>query len=151
MKKNAFCTLSRDSGFTLPEIIAAIVLIGILGAMAAQFMASALEDSTLPIDRVQAAAGRVSIMEKIISDYVIAVNSGTPSTALTTIETNVLNGNYNSGATTVATSYIDFNGAGQETTGGSNYLKVTVTTGNASIVTIFSKSRTLATDPKVNF
>jgi prepilin-type N-terminal cleavage/methylation domain-containing protein len=151
--KNGDCRdTSESSGFTLVEIIVTIVLIGILGAMSAQFLASALEGSTQPIDRVQAEAGRVSIMEKIISDYVIAVNTSSPPTgALSAVKDAVDNGDYNSGATTVTTAYIDFDSGGQEVAGGSDYLKVSVTTGAAGIVAILSKSRAIASDPMVNF
>lgn len=158
MIKNDLCSMSKDGGFTLPEIITAIVLIGILGAVAVQFMASALEDSTLPIDRVQADANRVSIMEKIISDYVSEVNKSTPADALATINTKVVNGYYNSGNATVLAAWIEFVSPGpgleiesEVTPGPSDYLRVSVKTGNAGYVAFLSKSRADATDPKVAF
>lgn len=158
MSKNCFHDISKDGGFTLPEIITAIVLIGIMGALAVQFMASALEDSSLPIDRVQGDADRVSTMEKIISDYVIEVNKDAPENALTTIKTKVENGDYNSGDTTVACDWIEFVSSGPDleiennvTPGPSDCLKVSVKSGNAGYEAFLSKSRTDATDPKVAF
>lgn len=165
MKISDSCETSAVSGFTLVEIIVTIVLIGILGAMSAQFLASALEGSTQPIDRVQAEAGRVSIMEKIISDYVIAVNGNSPAAALTTMATNVANGDYNTGGTSVTTAWIAFVDSGNDdvdtgkdiyietviTPGPTDNLKVSVATGNAFIVTILSATRTSSGDPKVDF
>lgn len=153
MIRKDFCDISKNSGFTLPEIITAIVLIGILGALAVQFMASALEDSSLPIDRVQGDADRVSIMEKIISDYVIEVNKDNPGDTLTTIKTKVENGDYDSGDTTVTWAWIKFD-SGQEIDMSpveTDYLKISVKTGNAGYEAFLSKSRTDATDPKVAF
>ena len=151
MSGEASNTPGSDHGFTLLEIITAIVLFGILAAMTVQFMASALEDATLPISRVQAEAGRVAIMEKITSDYVIEVNKTTPSDALTTMKSKADNGEYNAGGTTVTMTWIDFDGSGQEISGGTDYLKVSVKTGNAEILGVLSKSRSNATDPKVRF
>jgi prepilin-type N-terminal cleavage/methylation domain-containing protein len=143
-----------QAGFTLLEIIVTIMLMGVLGTLAVQFMATALEDSARPIDHVQAESGRVSIMEKIISDYVFAVNGGSPTTALTTVKTNVDGGIYNAGTTTVTAAWIAFDSAGQETAvspGPGDNLKVSVTTDAAALVAILSNSRTDTTDPKVAF
>lgn len=143
----------RENGFTMLETIIAIVLLGILGAMTLQFMASALTDATLPITYVQAETGRISIMEKVISDYVIEVNKTTYATALTTMWTKADNGDYDDGDTAVTMSWIGFDGSGTEVGAGagSDYLKVVVTTGGVTIVSVLGKSRTTATDPKVAF
>jgi prepilin-type N-terminal cleavage/methylation domain-containing protein len=151
MKMNTKPTACRDRGFTLPEIIVAITVVGILGAMTVQFMASALEDSTLPIQIVQDDARRISVMENIISDYVAEINKSAPANALTTMKAKADNGDYNAAGTTVTMSWIDFDGSGQEISGGSDYLKVAVNTNNAGMIAILSKTRTDAADPKASF
>ncbi len=148
-----FERIQNNSGFTLPEIIIAITVIGILGAMSVQFMASALQGSTKPIDIVKNDALRVSIMERIISDYVLEINRDSYPTALSTMESAINGGDYNEEGTSASAVWIEFDGSGLETVAGSptDYLKAIVSTDSVELSAILAVTRNSTEDTKVTF
>ena len=143
-----------SKGFTLVEIIVTLVAAGILGAIFVQFMGTALDASWNSVEIVRDEAGSEAVLERIMADYVVAINSD-PDNALGTLVTKKGNGDY---GTNVTMQYIDFDIAGSEfDTGGvpSNNLKVVIQptgqvapaiTGRFSMTAILTKSRT-ANDP----
>ena len=149
MTRAAPSTPRGEGGFTLVEVIVAIIIAAVLGTLMVQFMGSTLTRANVPVQNVQEEMDRVSVMEKIMSDYVVQMNTD-PAGALTTMKAAADGGGYDTAASTVTMTYIAFDGTGGETGPTLNdTLKVTVATDNATLVTILTNSRTAATDPKI--
>ncbi len=109
-------------GFTLVEVIATLVVVGILAGFFIHFMGTALEKSWKSAELVAGEGQAEGKLEEILADYVTRINDN-PDTALAAIKAT----NYGSDVTMV---YIEFDGTGNETTpasGVSDTLKVTVT------------------------
>ena len=144
---------SSENGFTLIEVIATIIVMGILAAFFMHFMGTALNDSYRSLELVADEAKAEGLMEKIIADYVRLINSNNFAAALQTI----VNGktsyeNYPDYGLPVTMQYIifDTNGDEQPDTAGENRnLKVTVEPPGFNLTTILSQSRTDTNQPPV--
>ncbi len=71
-----------ENGFTLIEVIATVVVMGILAAFFINFMGTALTDSWRSVELVADEARAEGLMERIIADYVEKINDNNPATAL---------------------------------------------------------------------
>ena len=146
--KRAKAKHNSENGFTLIEVIATIIVMGILAAFFIHFMGTALTDSWQSLELVADEARAEGLMEKIIADYVEEINDTTPDNALTTIKG--LESTYESDVDygmPVTMAYILFNDvSGDEevvTVGGvSRNLKVTVESPGYHLTTILTESRT---------
>ena len=150
--KRAQSTHNSENGFTLIEIIATVIVMGILAAFLMNFMGTALTDSWRSLELVADEARAEGLMERIIADYVDKINEN-PSTALSDIEGE--ESNYESDGVygmPVTMQYIvfDANGAEQADTAGVNRnLKITIESSGYYLTTVLAKSRTDANDPPV--
>ena len=138
---------TRQSGFTLVEIIITLIAAGILGTIFINLMSTALNDSWNSVEIVRNDARVIRKMEQIIADYVEEINSN-PSTALATIYNDINADNYNEPPSapytiTVTSQYIIFV-AGAELPGNPSTdttIKVTVQAGDSRLTTILTQSR----------
>ena len=65
---------THENGFTLIEVIATVIAMGILAAFFMHFMGTALEDSWQSVEVVADEAKAEGLMEKIIAEYVDKMN-----------------------------------------------------------------------------
>jgi len=143
-----------ENGFTLIEVIATILVIGILAAFFIHFMGTALNDSWRSVEQVADEARAEGLMEKIIADYVERINDNNPDAALAAIKS--LESSYESDVDygmPVTMKYIVFT-AGNEVVvdpTASNNLKIVVEAPGRNLTTILTKSRTDLNDPPVNY
>ena len=146
---------NSESGFTLIEVIATIIVMGILAAFFIHFMGTALNDSWRSLELVGGEAKAEGLMEKIIADYVEKINDNNPDTALADIAG--LESFYESVVDyglPVTMEYIRFNTSGVEepdNTGENRNLKVTVESPGYNLTTILTESLTDSNDPPVNY
>ena len=144
---------SSENGFTLIEVIATIIVMGILAAFFIHFMGTALNDSWRSVEQVADEARAEGLMERIIGDYVEEINDD-PDNALATILSRE-SSHYESDpdyGLPVSMQYIifDTNGDEQADTAGENRnLKVTVEPPGFNLTTILTKSRTDSNQPPV--
>ena len=144
---------SSENGFTLIEVIATIIVMGILAAFFIHFMGTALNDSWQSVEQVENEAIAEGLMERIIGDYVEEINDD-PDNALATILSRE-SSHYESDpdyGLPVSMQYIifDTNGDEQPDTAGENRnLKVTVEPPGFNLTTILTQSRTATSDPPV--
>ena len=140
---------NAESGFTLIEVIATIIVMGILAAFFIHFMGTALNDSWKAVEVVEGEAKAEGLMEKIIAEYVDLIND-IPDTALGIIVSR--EASYESDpdyGLPVTMQYIVFDASGDEqadTVGENRNLKVTVEPPGYHLTTILTESR-----PPVNF
>jgi len=80
--------ISSNKGFTLVEIIATIIVMGILAAFFIHFMGTALHDSWKSVELVAVEAEAEGIMEQIIADYVMEMNKNSDD-ALSILKTKI--------------------------------------------------------------
>ena len=143
--KSRKAIIFSHKGFTLIEIIATIMMAGILSAIFIQFMGTALMRSGDSVNIVRDEASIEGLMEEIISDYLKEINNNSPENALSTIKAK----NYGSDVTM---EYIQFDGSGNEQpSGSSNYLKVIIHATGHKLTTILTKSRDKTDDPIVRY
>jgi prepilin-type N-terminal cleavage/methylation domain-containing protein len=144
-----------ENGFTLIEVIATVLVIGILAAFFIHFMGTALTDSWRSVEQVADEARAEGLMEKIIADYVERINDNNPDAALAAIKS--LESSYESDVDygmPVTMQYIVFDTSGDEqadTVGENRNLKVTVEPPGYNLTTILAKSRKNSSDPPVNW
>ena len=138
-------------GFTLVEIIIALIVAGILAIFYFHFMGTAMDFSWKSVELVAGEAQAEGLMEKIISDYAIRINQN-PDTALAQIV--ALETAYENDAdfgTPVTMEYITYDGAGNQSPvpspGTSNNLKVIVEAPGSNFTTILTKSRNDNSNP----
>ena len=143
-----------ENGFTLIEVIATVVVMGILAAFFINFMGTALTDSWRSVELVADEARAEGLMEMIIADYVDEINDN-PNTALGDIQDS--ESDYESDVdyglpVTMQFIVFDANGNEQADTAGENRnLKVTVESPGYHLTTILTESRTDdVKDPPVN-
>ncbi|NJB68565.1 prepilin-type N-terminal cleavage/methylation domain-containing protein [Desulfobaculum xiamenense] len=132
---------SRQHGFTLIEIIVTIVLLAFVATIVANYMMSAVAHSSLPVVRVLDRGSAQGVVEAASADYrqLLADNPSASQTALSTLKSRLEGGHY--GTYTVETKYISFDGSGMEQTApsGDNILKVRITVGDQTVVTLFAR------------
>jgi len=137
------CTLCHERGFTLIEVIIAIVVASIIGAIFVQFMGTSLFESMRPLIGVQERLTIDQVIENMTVDYRKLLSES--ETPLQTFKGHVESGN-NSGSdpyfgpyTLEYNDYITFDGNGNESTGGDRILKVTVSSHEQRLTTLFTK------------
>jgi len=141
---------NADGGFTLIEVIATVLVIGILAAFFIHFMGTALNDSWKAVAVVEGEAKAEGLMERIIADYVERINNN-PDTALALIVSR--ESDYENDpdfGLPVTMQYIEFDDSGDEqadTVGENRNLKVTVEPPGFNLTTILTQSRTDSNDP----
>jgi len=144
---------NAESGFTLIEVIATVIVMGILAAFFIHFMGSALDDSYRSVELVADEARAEGLMERIIAEYVELIDGNNFAAALPTIVNRKTS--YESDldyGMPVTMEYIvfDANGAEQPDTAGDNRnLKVTVESPGHNLTTVLTQSRTRSNDPPV--
>ena len=136
---------NAENGFTLIEVIATVLVIGILAAFFIHFMGTALNDSWRSVEQVADEAKAEGLMERIIADYVERINAN-PDNALATIlnrESSYENDpDY---GLPVSMQYIVFDTNGDEqvdTAGENRNWKVTVEPPGFNLTTVLTKGRT---------
>jgi prepilin-type N-terminal cleavage/methylation domain-containing protein len=143
---------NSENGFTLIEVIATVLVIGILAAFFIHFMGTALNDSWRSVETVADEARAEGLMEKIIADYVEQMNAD-HANALATIKG--LESSYESDpdyGLPVSMQYIVFDASGDEqadTAGENRNLKVKVEPPGYNLTTVLTQSRTAPSDPPV--
>ena len=146
--KRAQSTHKFENGFTLIEVIATVIVIGILAAFFINFMGTALTDSWQSVELVADEARAEGLMDRIIADYVRFINGNNPAAALPTIlSRESLYESDSDYGLPVAMQYIVFNASGDEQVGGTRNLKVTVESPGYSLTTILTESRTDTNQP----
>ncbi|CAB5138256.1 hypothetical protein D3OALGA1CA_3688 [Olavius algarvensis associated proteobacterium Delta 3] len=136
------------AGFSLLELIVTIVVAAILGSLMVQFSGTALIGIADSVSLVRDEAAANNVLERIVSDYVQAVNTA-PDTALATIVTNIDSNAYGTDIT-ITRNYTDFTAGGAEVSpapADSETLKVTVQGGGYRSTVLLSESRVRADDP----
>ena len=134
-----------ESGLTLLEIIITFIIAALLGSMLVEYMGSSLTRGGESVVMVQDEFLLNGVVEKITADYENDYLEG----ALTfdTFKSNVENGNVVTntpyyGDYAVQTEYIVFSGGSEATddgSGGYRILKIKLSSGNQSLVTLFRK------------
>jgi prepilin-type N-terminal cleavage/methylation domain-containing protein len=146
--------ISSNKGFTLIEIIATIIIMGILSAFFIHFMGTALDNSWKSVELVAGEAEAEGKLEEIIAYFTSKINDDSVLNnpllnALTIVDSEF------SGDATITMEYIVFNaGSGAEeadVSGANRILKVTVEAPGNNLTTILTQSRTDSTDPKVGY
>jgi prepilin-type N-terminal cleavage/methylation domain-containing protein len=146
--------ISSNKGFTLIEIIATIIIMGILSAFFIHFMGTALDNSWKSVELVAGEAEAEGKLEEIIAYFTSKINDDSVLNnpllnALTIVDSEF------SGDAAITMEYILFNaGSGAEeadVSGANRTLKVTVEAPGNNLTTILTQSRTDSTDPKVGY
>jgi prepilin-type N-terminal cleavage/methylation domain-containing protein len=143
-----------QAGFTLIEVIVSLVVGAIMGVILLSYMGTQLIHSGDPINIARAEGAAEMWMERIISDYVLEMNTPVSySTALATIfARDYTIGPYNMPASvTLTRTCVTYDGAGDEVTvtcgGTSTNLKVTVQAGGYGLTSILTAERVTSGDP----
>jgi prepilin-type N-terminal cleavage/methylation domain-containing protein len=145
--------ISSNKGFTLIEIIATIIIMGILSAFFIHFMGTALDNSWKSVELVAGEAEAEGKLEEIIAYFTskINVNDDTQiDNALSIVKSHV----ESEFSEDVTMEYIVFNSSGAEEADGSGEnrnLKVTIEAPGNNLTAILTKSRTDSSDPKVGY
>ena len=137
-------TLTDINGFTLVEMIIAIIAAGIMGAFFIQFLGTALDSSHRTVDMVRDEADAEATLERIIAVYVEEMNHR-PDTALATL----VGTDYGSNVSMQYVRYNIINVSGTETgqmevmpTGQvSDILRVTIDAAGNDLITLLTNSR----------
>jgi prepilin-type N-terminal cleavage/methylation domain-containing protein len=152
--KRAKAKHNSENGFTLIEVIATIIIMGILAAFFIHFMGTALNDSWRSLELVEGEAKAEGLLEKIIADYVRKINTN-PDDALSEIVD--LESSYENDpdyGMPVSMQYIVFDASGAEqpdNSGENRNLKVTVEPPGYNLTAVLTKSRTNPNDPPVPY
>ena len=150
--KRAKSKHNTESGFTLIEVIATVIVMGILAAFFIHFMGTALNDSWRSVEQVADEAKAEGLMERIISDYVWRINNNYANALATILSRESTYESDPDYGLPVSMQYIifDTNGDEQSDTAGENRnLKVTVEPPGFNLTTILTQSRTDSSDPPV--
>ena len=140
--------LTNTNGFTLVEIIATIIVMGIVAAFFIHFMGTAMDDSWKSVELVTGEAEAEAKIEEIIAYFTSKINDNADlDNALSKIITEF------SGDATF--QYIVFNsttGNEENDIAGTNRnLKITVDAPGNNLTTIVTRSRINSSDPIVNY
>ena len=143
--KRIYLKITNCSGFTLVEIIATIIVMGILAAFFIHFMGTAQKESWKSVELVAGEAEAEGKMEEIIAYFTSKINND-PINALGIVKSNDFGSN-------VVMDYMEFQG-GNETilsSGTSTTLKVTIKSPGNDLTTLLTQSRTRNEDPIVKY
>ena len=143
--KSIFKINFKDKGFTLVEIIATIIVMGILAAFFVQFMGTAQTKSWKSVELVAAEAEAEGKLEEIIAYFTSKINND-PDNALNSVKTSDFGSN-------VTMDYIEFQNGSEHIlySGASTNLKVTINSAGNHLTTVLTKSRTSNADPNVTY
>lgn len=156
--KRSHPDINSSHGFTMIEIIATIIIMGILAAFFIHFMGTALDDSSKSMELVIGEAEAEGIIEEIIAYYTSEINSD-PDNALSTIKSKRDNGDFGD-INSISMAWVLFDSGGNEqidSSGENTNLKVSVKIAvegesvGHNITTILTKSRSNTSDPIVYF
>jgi len=136
--------ITSCAGFTLIEIIATIIMMGIMAAFFINFMGTAIDDSYKSVDLVAGEAEAEGKIEEIIAYYTSKINQD-PDNALADIVSEF------SGQAIINYVIFDPSGTAAVVAGPTTTLQVTVDAPGNNLTTILTTSRANSTDPKVNF
>ena len=145
--KSARLNIAAPGGFTLIEIIATIIIMGILSAFFIHFMGTAMENSWKSVELVAGEAEAEGKLEEIIAYFTSKINDDTQLDKALSLVVSEFGGD-------VTMEYIVFNSSGVEAadaSGESRILKVTVEAPGNDLITILTQSRTQSADPKVGY
>jgi prepilin-type N-terminal cleavage/methylation domain-containing protein len=135
---------SKSSGFTLLEVIIALIVGSILGAILLEFLSQTVHKSFVPIKMAQGSMELTTIVEKMTADYKkrLVLSNDPLVDFKDDIEHNA--GNY--GDYSWSTSWIRFDGSGNEAQDNDplspfyhRVLKVTVVRGQHEITTLYTR------------
>ena len=136
--------LKAECGFTLLEIIISFIIAALLGSMLVEYMGTSLTRGGESVVMVQDEFLLNGVVEKITADYENDYLKG--AYTFDTLKINIENGNVDTstpyyGDYAVQTGYIVFTGGNEapDGTGDNRVLKVTLSSGNQSLVTVFRK------------
>jgi len=137
--------ITSCKGFSLVEVIATIIVMGILAAFFVHFMGTAQTESWKSVELVAGEAEAEGKLEEIIAYFTSKINFD-PDNALDAVKTNDF-------GSSVVMQYVKFDGGNETvlTSGTSTNLKVTVTSPGNDLTTILTKSRTKSADPVVKY
>ena len=140
--------IANTHGFTLVEIIATIIVMGILAAFFIHFMGTAMDDSWKSVELVTGEAQAEAKIEEIVAYFTSKINDNADlANALSKVATEF--------ASDATFQYIVFNSAtGNEEndiSGTNRNLKVTVEAPGNDLTTILTRSRINSSDPMVNY
>ncbi len=146
--KRSNSNISSSNGFTLIEIIATIIIMGILAAFFIHFMGTAIDDSWKSVELVAGEAEAEGKIEEIIAYFTSKINDDSDlDNALSKVVTEF------TGDATM--NYIVFNSTtGNEendSLGTNRNLKVTVEAPGNNLTTILTKSRINTSDPIIYY
>ena len=139
--------ISSSKGFTLVEIIATIIIMGILSAFFIHFMGTALDESWKSVELVAGEAAAEAKLEEIIAYFTSKINDDTQLDNALSIVASEFSGD-------ATLEYIVFDGDGDEESDVSEEprnLKVTIEAPGNNLTTILTQSRTQSSDPKVDY
>jgi prepilin-type N-terminal cleavage/methylation domain-containing protein len=140
--------ISSSKGFTLVEIIATIIVMGILSAFFIHFMGTALDDSWKSVELVAGEAAAEGKLEEIIAYFTSKINDDSQLDNALSIVATEFSGD-------AIMEYIVFNASSgdeeADDSGENRNLKVTLEAPGNNLTTILTQSRTKSTDPKVGY
>ena len=138
--------LTSCSGFSLVEVIATIIVMGIVAAFFVHFMGTAVDYSWEGVELVAGEAEAEGKLEEIIAYFTSKINQDPDSALPLTIS------EFGSD-TSISMNYIEFDAGGTSTVvgGPGTTLRVTVQAPGNDLTTILTKSRSGSSDPKVNY
>lgn len=138
----------NQKGFTLIELIVALVLVGIVGAMVVSFMETHVTPSGMSVTWMKDEFELSSVMERILADYREELKKESPEWATffgdrnTASEINALYGSDIDDVQVVATDFVadaspstDYTESGTDST----IQKVTLKKGDQTLITIFTE------------
>jgi len=134
----------KSNGFTLLEVIVALIVGSILGAILLEFLGQTVHKSFVPIKMAQESMQLSAIVEKMTADYKKQLLlSDNP---LVDFKDDIENNTGNYGDYTWSTSWITFDGSGNEAQDNDplspfyhRVLKVTVVRGQHEITTLYTR------------
>jgi prepilin-type N-terminal cleavage/methylation domain-containing protein len=148
---------THQAGFSLIEVIVAIVLASIVGVIFLSYMGTQLTHSGDPVIVARDEGIAEMWMERILSDYVQEMNASTYTTALATLYArDYTAGPYNMpGSVTLTRTYVTYDAMGNEvavTAGGTSHnMKVTVRAAGYGLTSILTAKRVTSGDPVVYY
>ena len=123
---------SKQSGFTLIEVIITLVVAAIVGTMMFQSLGTSFTQSSVPIQRLNQALELQQMMENITVDYKAAPSDLIILQSKIATQTQI----YGTCCTAVENSFIQFSGGNDiPATSTNNLLKVTIQNGRGEILT----------------